>query len=60
MVEEVANANGGPTTFWKVPGSEHGISDGGIPEQGLRTYHDQIDAFLVGTPCGIEERSPSD
>ena len=51
MVEEVANANAGPTDFWVVAGAEHGIADRGIPEVGLRAYHERIAAFLATTPC---------
>lgn len=52
MVEELADANGGPTEFWVVPGSEHGISTKGVPEMGLDAYFERLSDFLEGTPCG--------
>ena len=51
LVEELANANGGPTAYWLVEGSEHGIATRGVPEQGLRQYLDRLAEFLATTPC---------
>jgi hypothetical protein len=51
LVEELADANGGPTELWVVPGSEHGISTKGIPEVGLDAYFERLSDYLEGTPC---------
>lgn len=43
----VGNA-GGATDWWLLPGVRHGVSDGGVPEAGLRAYHDRIAAVIQG------------
>ncbi len=51
LVLQIADNNGGPTETWVVPGSEHGISTGGVPEMGLTAYFDHLSDFLDGTDC---------
>lgn len=36
-----------PKALWVLPGVDHGIRDGGVPEAGLDAYLARIDAFLT-------------
>ena len=40
------NAPTAAKEFWVLPGVDHGVSTGGVPEDGLTQYDDRIRAFL--------------
>jgi len=51
-VREVFEAAPQPKELWVLPGVAHGIRGGGVPEAGLDTYLDRIDAFLTREAAG--------
>ena len=45
-VQVLVDAAAGPTTHWFHEDAYHGLASGGVPEQGLTEYFDQLDAFF--------------
>lgn len=46
-VEALVRSGSGPSEMWILDGVHHGVSDIGIPEDGLTTYLDRLDGFLA-------------
>ena len=40
--------------FWEVPNAHHGVSSGGVPDQGLGQYFEHIESFLKTSACWPE------
>jgi len=46
-VQRLVDAAAGPTLHWTEDDAYHGLSSGGVPEQGLTAYFDELDGFFA-------------
>ena len=46
-VQRLVDASGGPSDHWIEPDAYHGLVAGGIPEQGVTAYFDELDGFFA-------------
>ena len=51
-VQRLVDHAAGPKTLWVLPGVNHGIANGGVPEAGLEEYLNQISTFLENKASG--------